>query len=169
MQLAKDNDYWDLDLSNVDRVIRCENRAMDSYHNILYSITAFFHEFHTWPRSIVIVGHGFKKPRIVDGHCNAIDFPLSRVAYVGIDPPAMTVANAENPGMQGVVEALGDWKEDPHGRGEKLAAKRRQRNVHNVWQGVFVAEASDKGGLLTEGAGDDEHLLDGAPRPWTRV
>jgi hypothetical protein len=77
------------------------------------------------------------------------------------------MTNEENvDGMKGVGQAVDDWTRDPHGRGEVLAGKRRRRNPWGVWQGIFKEKGGDKGGLVTEGEGEAETLVDGAPRPW---
>lgn len=86
---------------------------------------------------------------------------------MGIDPPGMI--NGENEAaMKGVGQAVDEWTADPHGRGEKLAGKRAKRNPWGVWQGVFEenADGSGKGGLVTQGKGEMESLVDDAPRPW---
>jgi hypothetical protein len=147
--------------------ILIEDRALDSYHNLLFSLTLFYARFHTWPLSLTIVSHDFKKPRFIDGHCTAIGYSLERTKFVGIDPPGM-VSGENEAGMKGVGQAVDEWTADPHGREEKLAGKRAKRNPWGVWQGVFeeVIDDTGKGGLVTEGKGEKETLVDDAPRPW---
>ena len=167
--LAAENDHWGIlrsDIRSDDILI--EDRALDSYHNVLFSLTLFYSRFHSWPSRITIVSHAFKKERLIDGHCAAIGFPLDRVDFVGIDPPGMAAAAAgesvgegKEEALKGVGLAMGEWKDDPHGRGESLAGKRGRRNPWNVSQGVFASEG-DTGGLVIVGKGIDEH----APRPW---
>ncbi|PTB41082.1 hypothetical protein M441DRAFT_140833 [Trichoderma asperellum CBS 433.97] len=147
--------------------ILVEDRALDSYHNVLFSLTLFYSRFHAWPLSLTIVSHDFKRPRFIDGHCAAIGFPLERTTFLGIDPPGMI--NGENEAaMKGVGQAVDEWTADPHGRGEKLAGKRARRNPWGMWQGVFEEQVDGprKGGLVTEGIGEMETLVDDAPRPW---
>ncbi|KAH0492143.1 hypothetical protein TgHK011_007107 [Trichoderma gracile] len=165
--IASSNNFFNIipSTKNLSDKILIEDRALDSYHNILFSLTLFYTRLHTWPTYLTIVSHAFKKPRLIDGHCTAIGFPLQRTKFVGIDPPGMM--NGENvAGMKGVGQAVDDWTRDPHGRGEVLAGKRRRRNPWGVWQGVFKDKGIDKGGLVTEGEGEAETLVDGAPRPW---
>ncbi|KAK1247516.1 hypothetical protein MKX07_002425 [Trichoderma sp. CBMAI-0711] len=165
--IASSNNFFNIipSTKNSSSKILIEDRALDSYHNILFSLTLFYTRFHTWPAHLTIISHAFKKPRLANGHCTAIGFPLERTAFVGIDPPGMI--NEENvDGMKGVGQAVDDWMRDPHGRGEVLAGKRRRRNPWGVWQGVFKEKDVDKGGLVTEGEGEAETLVDGAPRPW---
>ncbi|KAK0752421.1 Mur ligase [Schizothecium vesticola] len=89
--------------------ILLEERALDSYHNILFSTLLFWRHHGVWPARLTLVSHGFKRTRLVAGHCAAIGFPLERVTFVGISPPGT------DEGAEGVQLALGQWEEDPHG------------------------------------------------------
>ncbi|CEI67322.1 hypothetical protein FVEN_g5777 [Fusarium venenatum] len=139
--IAAANDYWGLlpDEKARDAVL-LEERALDSYHNILFSRSLIYSRFKTWPTHITVVSHGFKKERLIDGHCSAIELNLDRVNFIGIDPPGMVAASKDQDkedAMKGVGLALGEWKDDPHGTGEVLAEKRAKRNPWGVWQGHF--------------------------------
>ncbi|KJK76500.1 hypothetical protein H634G_08088 [Metarhizium anisopliae BRIP 53293] len=133
-----------LDPPVTDADMMLEERALDSYHNVLFSLSLFYARFQRWPRHVVVVSHAFKRPRMLDGHCAAIGFPPDRVSFVGAD-----------------------WGRDPHGKGQRLAAKRARRNVWGAWQGVFEegTEDADKGGLQTVGEGASEVIVD-RERPW---
>ncbi|KAK9445320.1 DUF218 domain protein [Metarhizium brunneum] len=153
-----------LDPPVTDADMMLEERALDSYHNVLFSLSLFYARFQRWPRHVVVVSHAFKRPRMLEGHCAAIGFPPDRVSFVGIDPPSLE----GKPGVvAGVADAEADWGRDPHGKGQRLAAKRARRNVWGAWQGVFEegTEAADKGGLQTAGEGASEVIVDGE-RPW---
>lgn len=146
-----------------------EDRALDSYHNVLFSLTLFYACFDVWPLDMTLVSHGFKRPRLIDGHCSAIGWPLDRVSFVGIDPPSMAASESgKEDAIKGVAKAVGDWLDDPHGRGEKLRGKRTKRNPYGVWQGVFEKDFGTKewSQLGTTGEGDTETLVDDAKRPW---
>ncbi|KAM0485455.1 hypothetical protein ACHAPX_001441 [Trichoderma viride] len=147
--------------------ILIEDRALDSYHNVLFSLTLFYSRFKAWPLSLTIVSHEFKRPRFVDGHCAAVGFPIERTRFLGIDPPGM-VSGENEVAMKGVGQAVDEWTADPHGRGERLAGKRARRNPWAVWQEIFGEEVDEfsKGGLITRGEGEMETLVDDAPRPW---
>ncbi|OPB43912.1 SSCRP protein [Trichoderma guizhouense] len=171
--IASAHGYFNLINSSQDLVnsskILIEDRALDSYHNVLFSLTLFYARFHSWPASLTIVSHAFKKFRLIDGHCAAIGFPLEKTAFVGIDPPGMASGENED-AIKGVGQAVDDWIADPYGRGEKLAGKRAKRNPWGVWQGAFD-EKIEKDGLtleklVTEGEGEMETLVEAAPRPW---
>lgn len=161
--LAAYNAYWDLLAPPVmDDDIMLEERALDSYHNVLLSLTQYHARFGAWPAALTLVGHAFKRPRL-EAHCAAIGYPLGRVTFVGVDPPGLA-GNAA--AREGAPRALEEWARDPHGRGEALAGKRRARNPWAVWQGVFGREVEDRGGLVTRGMGEEETLVEDAPRPW---
>jgi len=144
--------------------IHLEERALDSYHNILFSKMLFWRLFRRWPGHISIVSHGFKRERIVDGHCAAIGYPLEKVTYVGIDPPGMR--NGTNAGITGVGLAVEHWTEDPHGVGEVLAGKRRKRNPWGVVQDLRLSEEERECGVGVVRVGGVEVLDPDEERPW---
>lgn len=145
--------------------IRIEDRALDSYSNLLFSLLLFHREQGTWPRRVTIVSHAFKRPRLLDGHCAALGLPPHRVAFLGIDPPGVAAKSAA---MAGALAAEDEWAADPHGVGPVLAGKRRRRNPWAVPQDLFLeAEERLRSGLATRRLDDGaEVLVDDAPRPW---
>ncbi|KAH8893388.1 hypothetical protein GQ53DRAFT_805577 [Thozetella sp. PMI_491] len=191
--LAAANSYFGLlpgDISDPlasSRII-LEERALDSYYNVLFSLIAFWRAHGAWPERITIVSHAFKKARLVDAHCGAIGFPLDRVEFVGISPPefdpfgtsAKDIEKAAQHGevskdkadkMLDVYLVVGQWIEDPHGLGENLAGKRKSRNCWNVDQRLFMtdeerARSGVQTRILEDGA---EILVDEAPRPWAKT
>lgn len=174
--MAAQNNYWALIPSAVSGCeVLIEDRALDSYHNVLFSLTFFHAQTHAWPQRVTIISHGFKRERLVNGHCAAIRYPLERVSFVGIDPPGMAALALGGGGddgedkeeaMKGVSLAMGEWRSDPHGRGPGLAGKRAKRNPWAVEQGVFGAGVADRGGLVVKGEGGSEVLDEEAERPW---
>lgn len=112
---------------------------------------------------MTIVSHNFKRPRVLNGHCVAIGYPLDRISYVGIDPPGMK--DATNFSNAGVEQAKDEWTNDPHGRDVSLAGKRERRNPWNIYQGVFAQETVN-GGLGIRCYNGRETLDEDAPRPW---
>lgn len=163
--IASANSHWELPVS-ASRIL-VEERALDSYQNILFSLTLFYSRFLTWPEHVTIISHAFKRPRLIDGHCGAIGLPLERVTFVGIDPESMKTGEKQG-AIQGVKMAVGDWESDPHGRGDKLRGKRKGRNPYGVWQGVFEEgfEGQGTSRLVMKGEKDEETLQDDATRPW---
>ncbi|KAK0719745.1 Mur ligase [Lasiosphaeris hirsuta] len=133
--------------------ILLEERALDSYYNILFSLAAFWRAHSSWPERLTIISHAFKRTRLVDAHCAAIGFPLKRVAFVGINPPG---ADA----MQGVQLAVGQWEVDPHGAGEELVGKRRMRNCWGVDQRIFLgSEERERAEVSTRVLEDGSEVL----------
>lgn len=161
--IVEANDYFGhFDIMSSSPSFLIEDRALDSYHNVLFSLTLFYSHYGAWPSHLTIVSHAFKKPRLVDHHCAAIGFSLDKVSFVGIDPPDL---DATDPGIWLAEE---EWKEDPHGRGQRLGGKRKKRNPWNRGQSIFdeEKEVPSRGGLITTGHLDNETLVDDAPRPW---
>jgi folylpolyglutamate synthase len=159
---------------------------LDSYYNILFSIVLFWRVHHIWPKHLTLVSHAFKRSRLVDAHCVAIAFPLDRVRFVGINPPGIgspepsskgpdggvtidgQVSSEKAEAMRGVSEVVDHWAEDPHGAGEVLAGKRRQRNRWKVDQRLFLndeerSRSKVRTKLLHDGG---EVLLEGGIMPW---
>jgi dihydrofolate synthase len=195
--VARCNKFFDIisdDAETVDRIL-IENRALDSYHNVLFSLTLFKRACNAWPQLLTIISHNFKRTRLVDGHCAAIGFPLDRVRFIGIDPFGMiaaAAAAAADPSSSGALEENmneGDeravdelkrgalegarkivdlWAEDPHGRGDELAGKRIRRNPWALSQEIFLSdEERQASGLVTKKVkGGGETLVGDAPRPW---
>jgi dihydrofolate synthase len=156
--------------------------ALDSYYNILLSLGEFWRSTGKWPSRLSIVSHGFKRRRIVDGHCGAIGFPLDRVKYIGIDPPNLpdfdqstsqpdAIGVPKDAGraqvMKGVLAAEQQWASDPRGVGPILAGKRARRNAWNSKQELFRSdEERRRSGVDTEFADGTETLVEGGRRPW---
>lgn len=144
--------------------IECEERAMDSYQNILFSIIQFWRSTSRWPNSLTIVSHAFKRRRLVEAHCNAIVFPLEKVHFVGINPPGVPeVVDREE-------DAVNEWLKDPQGQSDSLKAKRARRNLWGVSQSLFSSQDErHRSGIATKLLEDgDEILLEGVARPWGR-
>lgn len=185
--LAAANSYFQLlppdtpDLVSSSRIL-LEERALDSYYNILLSLILFWRVHKVWPDHLTIISHAFKRPRLVDAHCDAIGFPLDRVTFIGINPPFIDSSSSSGGAvvlseqvskekaevMRGVGEVVGQWAEDPHGVGEILAGKRRKRNPWGVDQRLFLDDDErERSGLQTRLLDDDgEALAEGAARPW---
>ena len=143
LDVALANSFWNLMSSSQRSSILLEERALDSYHNILFSLTSFYDKYRSWPVKITVMTHLFKKSRMEE-HLRALglnDGLLSgRVLVKGVDPPGMmTNLNGvrDEKAWKGVEQAVTEWREDPHGRGEKLKGKRDSRNPWRVDQGIW--------------------------------
>jgi folylpolyglutamate synthase len=183
-QLAAANAYFGFIPETTDPVsnsrILLEERALDSYYNIIFSLVLFWRVHGVWPIHLTIVSHAFKRKRLVDAHCTAIGFPLDRVRFIGINPPGIGNDSADSvqleagvsdekvQAMQGVQEVVDHWAEDAHGVGYILAGKRRKRNPWNIDQRLFLNdEERQRSGVksrLLDGGG--EAILDGEIMPW---
>ncbi|KAK8089419.1 hypothetical protein PG997_004380 [Apiospora hydei] len=171
--IAAANDYFGItDAKEAADRILCEPRALDSYYNVLFSLILFWQTYGgnatAWPAKVTIVSHAFKRERLVDCHCGALGYPLSRVDFVGIDPPGM-VDGTNEAAMKGVSQAIAEWKENPHGIGGTLAEKRRKRNPWGVSQALFYStQLRSQSGVKTIVADDGEEVLDpSATQPWS--
>ena len=165
--LSTANSHFDLVLPSYQTRIHVEERALDSYHNVLFSILQFWRtQSFTWPTYLTIVSHGFKRERLVAGHCNAIAFPLSRVNFVGVDPHShLDLGNSAT--MKGNRTALQQWAEDSHGKGDILAGKRKKRNPWGIDQRLFLTDVERKAsGIATRLTDDGGDVLDDGTKPW---
>ncbi|SMY18812.1 unnamed protein product [Zymoseptoria tritici ST99CH_1A5] len=104
----------------------CENSAMDSYQNLLFSILLFHHLTHAYPAQVTVITHAFKTPRFLQLHGPAIKFPAHRLRGLGINPP-FTAQEAEETEIGERERGYAPWKEDLYGVGEVLGRKRRER------------------------------------------
>lgn len=153
--------------------IQVEERALDSYQNILFSLIHFWRSgspAHTrWPDRLTIVSHAFKRRRLVEAHCAAIGFPLDRVKFLGLNPPGV-------PEVVGAEErAVEEWMRDPQGQSDGLRGKRLKRNPWGVAQTLFLGDEERKKSdmetrLVDAGDGaQEEVLVDGGLRPWAEA
>jgi len=116
---------------NVDVAKRAftEERARDSYENVLFSI-ARFHELtgHT-PRHLTVVGYEFKRARFQNEHLTALRWPADRFAYEGTP-----FANAEREALSAEREKTvrSQFAADPYGCGDELGGKRVARDPFAV-------------------------------------
>ncbi|KAI1163042.1 DUF218 domain-containing protein [Nemania serpens] len=169
--LAAANSYFEiLPEGSAASRIASEERALDSYSNVLFSILHFWSLYGTWPAKLTIVSHAFKRERLVDCHCQAIRFPLHRISFVGIDPQGMA-DGSNKAAISGVVEAVHHWKRDPHGKGDALSSKRTWRNPWGISQTLFLAHKDrSRSGVrshMHEHRHGQEYLIDGVPQPWS--
>jgi hypothetical protein len=105
----------------------------------------------TWPIKVTVISHGFKRRRFLDLHIPAIHFPLSRTAYIGIDPPFEPVRMAQI--EQGDrLRGYGAWERDLYGLGEVLRGKRGKRG----WE-----EETFRAEVLDRFAGEARRLVEG--------
>ncbi|KAI1332785.1 FolC bifunctional protein [Xylariaceae sp. FL0255] len=173
--LAAANSYFGLfqkegEEADISSRILCEERALDSYYNIVFSLTLFWSTYGDWPKRIHIVSHAFKGKRFVGCHLKAVRFPLRNSDLTGVDPPWKLLPDGSRKAtMKGAAEAVAQWKADPHGRGEILASKRIKRNPWNASQKPFIKDEDRvrSGVLSTTDENGIESLIDDATQPWS--
>lgn len=145
-----------------------ETHATDSYQNLLFSILHFHTLTSSYPTHITLISHAFKRARFLDLHCPAILWPLSKLTYIGIDPPEDVTPRKEL--EKGERErGYGVWDGDLYGVGSVLGKKREQRG----WEDCAL-EVVGKGkeervdGLLKWRGGADGKEVYRGRLPWDR-
>ncbi|KAF2647691.1 hypothetical protein K491DRAFT_723209 [Lophiostoma macrostomum CBS 122681] len=106
--------------------ILLEERATDSFQNLLFSIVLFRQITGHYPKDIRIITHAFKSKRFLDLHGPAISWPSDKIRVQGIDP---IMSEAEYHDTVSGEERFGykPFEEDCLGTGELLSRKRSQR------------------------------------------
>ena len=104
-----------------------EEKATDSYQNLLFSILRFRRLAGRYPESVTVITHAFKEWRFLKMHAPAIKWPARRIRVQGINPP-FTAAELEQTQKGELENAHRLFQDDPYGTGEMLAEKRRARN-----------------------------------------
>jgi len=111
-----------------------EEFARDSFENLLFSVCRFKEVTGRYPERITVIGFSFKRARFVDLHREALRFPASHFAYVGIDPLENQKESDEAVEMHRqltqaeLVNSYLPFQADPYGCRSKLSAKKRARN-----------------------------------------
>lgn len=135
-----------------------EERALDSFGNVVLGMIEFWRRVGTWPQKITVVSHDFKKERFLDVHRKVLEIPEQRFDFVGVDPEYMDPVSEEFDEERCASVRLGEqerglkaWQEDEDGRGAILRGKRWGRNWWNVSQELFKDEQERKSsGVKTE-------------------
>lgn len=171
VHLAQMHDYWGLlPSSGLRERMIVERRSLDSFHNLLFSLTKFYEVTGSWPEHVTIISNEFKRGRFLDLHCKALSWPADRVTFVGIDPEymawdldrAVSVRDGER------RNGFEPWRRDMLGRGEELEVKRRRRNPWLVKQTLFENyDIRDRSGIHYSVL-EHREVIDGRPQPWER-
>lgn len=141
-----------------------EEKATDSFQNILFSILRHFQIEKSWPSYITIVTHKFKTERI-RYHLQALKWPEDKFRVEGIDPP---FSAEERRGVERFEQrCLDEWKADLYGTRAPLCDKRIQR----LWQpssNLFNRMTSDASvrRLLEWDGGNDSSSIFPHHLPW---
>mmetsp|Transcript_96653 Transcript_96653/g.259862 ORF Transcript_96653/g.259862 Transcript_96653/m.259862 type:complete len:291 (-) Transcript_96653:232-1104(-) len=114
---------------NVPQRTVTEDFAADSFQNFLFSLCRFREVVGHYPARVTVVSFTFKRRRFEDLHRDALGFPQSHFAFIGLQPPAWSrfdLAEAERGERENAVRS---FEQDPYGcYTPALAAKRSARN-----------------------------------------
>jgi hypothetical protein len=169
LRLAQMHDYWGLlPSSELRGRIVIEGRSLDSFHNLLFSLTKFYEITGSWPQHVTIISNEFKRPRFLELHCRAIGWPAAKVTFVGIDPDYMAQDSERAASVREGERRNGfePWQKDMFGLGQELEWKRRKRNPMLVRQTLFENdEVRDRSGINYSILNHRE-VLDGRQQPW---
>lgn len=106
-----------------------EEYATDSFENLMFSICRFHDITGSYPQKITLVSFSFKRQRFETLHANALQWPLSRFRYVGVDPPSFTGFDLREASDGERNNSLIPFQTDPYGcHTDVLQKKRRERN-----------------------------------------
>ncbi|KAF2673501.1 hypothetical protein BT63DRAFT_451549 [Microthyrium microscopicum] len=178
--LAQAHNYWNILGEHPSPVvlsrILVEERALDSFYNVVFSLTLFYTNVRAWPERITVVANEFKRARFTQLHGPALRWPRDRFMYVGIDPNFMRPDDimfdeerAESVRAGERRNGFEAWLNDPRGVLEFLEGKRRERNCWGVDQGLF---AGDGDGVVRKESGicwemvDGREVLGDGRQPW---
>lgn len=145
-----------------------EERATDSYQNLLFSIIRFHQLAGRWPQYVTVITHAFKQRRFLDLHAPAIRWPTDRIRVQGLNPPVN--AKELDEVTHGERErAFNMFVEDPYGVHGPLAEKRKARrwdpSTAAKMADALVGEHALKRLLLWQG-GDDGKQIFPDHLPW---
>lgn len=187
LNLCHDNRFWGLipesEINSILKRIYLEERAMDSFQNVLFSFSAFYEAFGGGDGNgekldhVTVVSHEFKRERFMELHLKAVGWGAGEkwTSFVGVDPEYM-VEEGEESKIRAEEVRRGErergaepWRRDERGVGEVLRRKREARNVWGTGMGVCGSEeVRRKIGIRTEVVGGVEVLKEGR-QPWSRV
>lgn len=184
LDLCLDNDFWGIEGGKGLRErILLEEKALDSFGNLVHGILAFWRDVGRWPEKIEIVSHEFKRGRFLDLHVKAMRWPVERVGFVGLDPEYMVEGTKEWDEVRAEEVRTGErergyrvWDGDLLGRGEALRGKRDGRDCWgNGKQRLLFHSAEERGKsevrseILRFNDGVVEEVLIDEVQPWEVV
>lgn len=161
LDLLRDNSFFGLlsSLAKHEREdlvkarILLEEKALDSFGNVLFSMIGFWRQTRTWPEKITIVSHEFKRERFMELHVKTLKLTVSHITveYSGIDPGYMVQAAKEFSEARTEEVRKGElergyraWEHDLWGKGQLLREKRWKRNTWSVSQELFDAALNER-------------------------
>ncbi|KAH8685899.1 hypothetical protein BGZ60DRAFT_396378 [Tricladium varicosporioides] len=185
LDICHNNDFFGIDFDQTLRTnIRLDEKALDSFGNLVHSIIGFWREVGRWPEKMTVVSHEFKRDRFLKLHLPALHWPRHRAEFVGIDPEYMNEGHpdfhhqaAESVRAGERERGFREWELDRLGKGERLRRKRVGRNHWGVQQMLHEKEeervASQIGCEIVmyeiEGKIVSEEVLRDEMQPWGEV
>lgn len=138
-----------------------EDRAVDSFQNIIFSLTEFNHRYKNFPEELVVVSHEFKRARFEQLHFSAVKELMLPTSSKGIDVSWQGVPRFEGidpkhmearPDSERAIATKASekkngfdlWEKTPFGTSGLLLEKRRERNV---WKANLNYELVYAGGM----------------------
>ncbi|KAF2458516.1 hypothetical protein BDY21DRAFT_410475 [Lineolata rhizophorae] len=115
-----------------------EERATDSFQNLVFGIVEFRRVAGGYPERITVVSHGFKWERFMNVHAAAIGWPRDAIRFVGINPP-FSYAEWQQTVKGELDHGLELWRKDIFGVGPELSKKRKDRG----WDEKMLDEVAD--------------------------
>ncbi|KAI3430725.1 hypothetical protein D9Q98_005311 [Chlorella vulgaris] len=131
-----------------------EDRARDSFENLLFGLCRFYELSGRYPDFITVVGYDFKQRRFSNLHRAALRLPEEGFRYEGT--PALNAAAVE--GEEATAAA---FEADPYGCGPALSAKREARDPYA--EGGYTGDRCPAMAEILQHCGPE--LFDG-PLPW---
>ncbi|KAI0462435.1 hypothetical protein LJB42_003928 [Komagataella kurtzmanii] len=148
--ISEGQSYWFLakalglyENQSVASRIHTEEYARDSFENVLFSILRYKEIVGDYPKSLTIVGLGFKKARFVHQHFPALSWE-GEYEYISVGPTLLDsffsdcVTEAQRKEKEEAYfsdlefsemkYAVSEFSKDPFGKGPVLSAKRRLRD-----------------------------------------
>ena len=157
--LSLENIVKQLDLHNIiantlfsNGYINTEEYALDSFDNLLYSILRFKEITECYPKSITIVGFGFKEARFLNYHAMALDIPKNVIRYISYDPEPSNYSQEqlnkyfENLTYMERKNALSLFENDWYAKKEILTKKKNSRNPYKripTYEGLKLLHFND--------------------------
>ncbi|KAI9809118.1 MAG: hypothetical protein M1825_002407 [Sarcosagium campestre] len=175
LNLAQANDLFEQSSKphpDISKQITIDDKALDSFQNLLFPLLHFHIATGHPPTHITIVSHAFKRRRFVELHARALRWPVDRLTYIGIDPPP-DVTSPETLHSGELERGWRPWSVDLYGVRGELRSKRDGRNPWCIDQQLvlerYEAAAPGVAGLMAwkGGLSGDEVLPMSVDLPWT--
>ncbi|KFX97693.1 hypothetical protein V490_02674 [Pseudogymnoascus sp. VKM F-3557] len=143
--MFKADKYNDKDLPSR---IFTEDRAMDSFQNIIFSLIEFNKRYRNFPEEMTVISYELKRTRFEELHfkaAKAFVFPTAQIGidvtwqgiptFIGIDPRELHDPSKQEKRlalMELEMQRFDLWRLVPFGMSDDLKKKKKERNVWNI-------------------------------------